>query len=170
MDHQADVFEVLPFDDMTMSVMWVSRLISLLMKCERSPTPVSVDVNTLWPCCSSKSDNPPPVPGAMPGAVHEHESLALRGPRPGRRAAERRRTRAGTGACEHGAAGVRGVVGRGHFSMEHVCCPSPSRKDGYDASPTRACVLASPGPPACQPKPAGRGAWMPVSVPVQMLA
>jgi hypothetical protein len=56
------------------------------------------------------------------------------------------------------------------LSMEHVCCPSPSRKDGYDASPTRACVLASPGPPACQPKPAGRGAWMPVSVPVQMLA
>src|SRR6516162_791882 len=41
---------------LTTSVMCVSRLISLLMRCERSPTPVSVGVNTLWPCCSSKSD------------------------------------------------------------------------------------------------------------------
>jgi hypothetical protein len=30
------------------------------------------------------------------------------------------------------------------LSMEHVCCPSPSRKDGYDASPTRACGLVDP--------------------------
>src|SRR5262245_41796818 len=41
---------------LTMSVMWVSRLMSLLMRCERSPTPVSVAVNTLWPCFSSRSD------------------------------------------------------------------------------------------------------------------
>jgi len=41
----------------------------------------------------------------MPCAVHEHENLALRGLRPGWRAAERRRVRAGTGACKHGAAG-----------------------------------------------------------------
>jgi hypothetical protein len=33
-----------------------TRLMSLLIRCERSPTPVSVGVNTLWPCCSSKSD------------------------------------------------------------------------------------------------------------------
>src|SRR5258706_12749527 len=35
--------------------MWVSRLISLLKRCERSPTPVSVGVNTLWPCFSRRS-------------------------------------------------------------------------------------------------------------------
>ena len=39
-----------------MSVMWVSRLTSLLSRCERSPTPVSVGENTLWPFFSSRSD------------------------------------------------------------------------------------------------------------------
>src|SRR6516164_9491196 len=34
---------------LTMSVMCVSRTISLLMRCERSPTPVRVGVNTLCP-------------------------------------------------------------------------------------------------------------------------
>src|SRR5262249_648443 len=37
------------FTTLTMSVMWVSRLMSLLRRCERSPTPVSVGANTLWP-------------------------------------------------------------------------------------------------------------------------
>src|SRR5262245_38874847 len=40
---------------LTMSAMWVSRLMSLLMRCERSPTPVSVGANTLWPFFSSRS-------------------------------------------------------------------------------------------------------------------
>src|SRR5258705_325624 len=39
-----------------MSVMWVSRMMSLLMRCERSPTPVSVGENTLWPFFSRRSD------------------------------------------------------------------------------------------------------------------
>src|SRR6516225_9741256 len=89
---------------LTTSVMWVSRLISLLMRCERSPRPVSVGVNTLW-LLLEQVRHPPPAPAAMPRAVHEHESLALRGLRPGWRAAERRRAHADTGACEHGAAG-----------------------------------------------------------------
>ena len=39
-----------------MSVMWVSRSTSLLRRCERSPTPVSVGENTLWPFFSRRSD------------------------------------------------------------------------------------------------------------------
>src|SRR5450759_4319871 len=61
---------------LTTSIMWVSRLMSRLIKCERSPRPVNVGVNTLCPFRSSRSDtrlqHHPPVPGAM----HQHECLA----------------------------------------------------------------------------------------------
>src|SRR5258705_29680 len=40
---------------LTTSAMWVSRSMLGLIKCERSPRPVSVGVNTLWPCFSSRS-------------------------------------------------------------------------------------------------------------------
>src|SRR6476620_1339199 len=40
---------------LTTSATWVASRISLLIRCERSPNPVSVGVNTLWPCRSSRS-------------------------------------------------------------------------------------------------------------------
>src|SRR5712691_789771 len=40
---------------LTMSAMWVSRLIAPLIRCERSPSPVSVGVNTVWPCARKRS-------------------------------------------------------------------------------------------------------------------
>ena len=36
-----------------MSVMWVSRFMAVLRRCDRSPRPVSVGVNTLWPSRSA---------------------------------------------------------------------------------------------------------------------
>ena len=41
---------------LTMSVMWVARLTLASSRCERSPSPVMVGVNTLWPRFSSRSD------------------------------------------------------------------------------------------------------------------
>src|ERR1700678_4713010 len=38
-----------------MSVIWVSRLMLGLIKCERSPSPVSVGVKTSWPALRSAS-------------------------------------------------------------------------------------------------------------------
>jgi len=72
----------------------------------------------------------PPAPAAMPSAVHEHESLALHGLRRGRSGAKRRRAGAGTGACEHGAAGAWKVVDRGHLlppRERHRLILAPSR-------------------------------------------
>src|ERR1041384_5510128 len=41
---------------LTTSVTWVERLTFGPIRWLRSPTPVSVGVNTLWPCFSSRSD------------------------------------------------------------------------------------------------------------------
>src|SRR5438105_60328 len=41
---------------LTMSVTCISRSTSRLMRCERSPRPVRVGVNTLWPRRSSRSE------------------------------------------------------------------------------------------------------------------
>src|SRR5216684_7813420 len=43
------------FTTLTMSATWVSRLIAPLIRCERSPSPVSVGVNTVWPCARKRS-------------------------------------------------------------------------------------------------------------------
>src|SRR5947207_8652032 len=40
---------------LTMSATCVSRLIAPLIRCERSPSPVSVGVNTVWPCARNRS-------------------------------------------------------------------------------------------------------------------
>src|SRR6476619_4695109 len=40
---------------LTTSVMWVVRLTFSSSRCERSPSPVNVGANTLWPSFSSRS-------------------------------------------------------------------------------------------------------------------
>src|SRR6516225_11316007 len=104
MDHQ-HVLEVLPFDDID-NVGDVRVEIDILAHEVRALADASQRRREhLVALLLEQVRHPPPAPAAMPCAVHEHESLALRGLRPGWRAAERRRAHADTGACEHGAAG-----------------------------------------------------------------
>src|SRR5215472_5424195 len=62
---------------LTISVTWVSKVISLLNRCDRSPSPVSVSAYTLCPFSSSKPDtrrqiHPPLVtPGINTNVLRE---------------------------------------------------------------------------------------------------
>ena len=49
------------------------------MRCERSPNPVIVGVNTLCPPFLQTVGYAPPAPAAVPGTVHEHEGLRRAG-------------------------------------------------------------------------------------------
>src|SRR5262249_42407933 len=60
---------------LTISLTWVARFTLPSMRCERSPNPVIVGVNTLCPPLLQKIGHAPPAPAAVPGAVHEHEGL-----------------------------------------------------------------------------------------------
>src|SRR6185503_11712702 len=64
----------------------------------------------------------PPAPAAVPGAVHQHEGLGLTGLRQRRRAAQRRRAGAGTGAREHRAASEGWVIGCSHRFLLAIFC------------------------------------------------
>src|SRR5262245_49546198 len=99
---------------LTISLTWVARFTLPSMRCERSPNPVIVGVNTLCPPLLQKIGHAPPAPAAVPGAVHEHEGLRRVRLRWCWRAAQSGRACAGPCACQHAAAGHCHLVGCSH--------------------------------------------------------
>jgi hypothetical protein len=111
---QADVPEVLPFEHVD-EIGDVGVEIDILAQEVRAFADAGERRREhLVPLLFQEVRDAPPAPAAVPGAVHEHEGLGLARLRQRRLAAQRRRARAGTGACEHGAAGKGRVIGCSH--------------------------------------------------------
>src|SRR5262249_6875637 len=140
---------------LTMSVMCVSRTISLLMRCERSPTPVRVGVNTLCPpycrrSATRRQHQPPCQAPCTRTKVFGALVCAAAGAPPNAAAL------APAPARQHAAAGHGCVVGCRHDVLPETCslvqsyfgCVRPSLTA---QNATRGAYGAGPPSPAARP-------------------